>query len=384
MSVLCRFLIRAEPSATDNATTVSNLIWIQNLDDSVAGERYAFPDDKKAVIHHEALFSLPPAIAAKRDLKPRWVHRCFRASLSPEIAELYFDSSGNAVFQGTMLNVFMEEMLLQPPRSRSDSSNSSSTSGSSAQATAAPAPRALSSIVKDAVISKFNPSERTNAAAWIDIFERECSRLGIDRGRFWEVIRLFVQDGAEKWYTTLRLSSDSTSWEFWKASFMENFGGKGLGAARLAFSFKYIGGSLSDYCQSKLSLLASFNPKMHEDTKIAMVALGLPQHLQDRINLDQCSTLGALLSVINSFDQPRSSKFGPEKSSPDKLSSDKPSSGRQQCGYCKKRGQERFHPEKDCYSKKRDLERKARNSDKAVNSLELEELQQEIDEITKN
>lgn len=127
VSILCRFMIRAEPSDADNATTVPHLIWIQNSDDRVGGECFAFSDDHKALIHHEALFRLPPAIAAKRDLKPRWVHRIFRMALPAEVAELYFDSSGNVTFQGKMLNVFEEEMLLQPPaRTRSGSSSTTS------------------------------------------------------------------------------------------------------------------------------------------------------------------------------------------------------------------------------------------------------------------
>ena len=48
-------------------------------------------------------------------------------------------------------------------------------------------PRSISSIVKDAVISKFDP-KKSNALAWIAILERECVRLNVEEERYWEVL----------------------------------------------------------------------------------------------------------------------------------------------------------------------------------------------------
>lgn len=390
MAVRVKFMIRAEPSPSESKSTVPHMIWMQPLDDD-DNERFAFPDKYKSVNHHDSLFTLTPAIDAKRDLAPRWHARIFKVSLPADIAALYIDDSGNPKFMGSMLNVFNEADLLQPPRLVTPSVSSVAVSGQTT------APRSLSSIVKDAVITKFNTKNYINAEAWLNIFESECERLAITQERYWEVIRLFLEESAEKWYITTRLSSNSTAWSFWRESFLENFGTRGLAGARTAFNYRYLSGSsLSDYCQNKLSLLIGFNPRMHELDRIVHVVFGLPQSLQDRINLSEVSTVGKLLSLINTFDKPAStrsifSSSSSSASSSSSLSSNAFSSLRPRtpCGYCKKKGRDLYHFEKDCLNKIRDNQRKVSNvkqdgPSKAIHSLDLNDLQSEVNDLLKN
>lgn len=377
-NVRVKFMIRAEPSPSESRTTVTHIKWMQPLDDEDQ-ERFAFPEKFQALTHHETLFTNTTAAAAKRDMTPRWTTRMFKVSLAPDVAALYVDDNGNAMFRGSMLNVFDEKDLIFPPPLTS--------SPLAAPSTDPPPTRSLSSIVKDAVITKFNPKFNVNPEAWLQIFESECTRLNVGQDRFWETIRLFLEEGAEKWYTTTRLSCDSTSWEFWKTSFVDNFGVRGLAAARSAYSYRYINGSLSDYCQNKLSLLVSFNPKMHEIDKIAQVSLGLPLYLQDRINLNECNTLGRLLGRINSFDKPSVRTISLPShttSSSGAFSSLKPF-----CNYCKKKGFERRHVEKDCFIKQRDQQRNKSNvkydsPPKAIHNVEIDELVNEVLNVQKN
>lgn len=397
MSFRARFLIRAEPSSDNPQTTVPYLIWMQSLLDEDNDEKFVFPEEFKALIHHERLFTLPPAIAAKRGLVPRWTKRTFKVILPKDIAAEYFDEIGNPHFMSTALNIFEESDMIQPPTPRARQTVLAEPSS----AAPVPAPRSLSSVTKDAVISKYSIKCHLNAEAWLDQFETECTRLEIPQHRFWEVMRLFLEDGAGKWYVRTRQDSNSTAWEFWKSSFLENFGSKGIAAARSAFAFRYINGSLNDYCQSKLSLLSSFNPKMHELDRIAHVTLGLPAAYQDRINFTECTTLGKLLSTINSFDKPVSRFISNTPAASNSSPSNAFSSIRQRtlCPYCKKKGFERNHPEKDCLEKFRDNVRKNNsrsfnsnnNNVKAspspspsINSLDLQDLQQEVDNIQKN
>lgn len=171
MSARVKFMIRAEPSPTDSRTTAPHLIWMQPLDDDDQELQFAFASDHKALRHHERLFTLPAVMAARRDLEPRWAKRIFKVSLPADIAALYIDNSGNPTFLNTMLNVFNESDLIQPPRA--------STLAAASATETQPAPRSLSSIVKDAVITKFNSKSATNANAWLDIFESECQHLQI-------------------------------------------------------------------------------------------------------------------------------------------------------------------------------------------------------------
>jgi hypothetical protein len=393
MALKVKFILRAEPSLTDQRTTVTHLIAMQFMDDDLV---FGFPDECKALTHHERLFSLPIAIAAKKDLTPRWRQRSFKVTLPPDIAALYADDDGNAVFATKLLDEFIDDHLTAVSRSSLTSSSANTRSEPPDQLRE----RSLSSIVKDAVITKFSgKSNLSNANAWIDSFEAECTRLQIDRSRFWEVLRLFLEESAEKWYATTRLTSSSTGWEFWRESFIENFGQRGLAFARTVFTYHYISGSLSDYVQQKLHLLASFNPKMHDLDKMTHLALGLPNTLQERINVTEVNTLGKMISVINTFDRANATRS--ISSSPNVYSSSSPFAttafsslrAKTPCSYCKKKGFERFHPLKDCLTKFRDDQRKFNNSycgrqennvNKAVNSLELNDLQREINEIQKN
>ena len=255
-----------------------------------------------------------------------------------------------------------------------------------------------------------------NAEAWIVSFESECFRLDVDRARFWEVLRLFLEDAAEKWFETTQLSSPSTSWEFWRSSFLDNFTQCGLDLARQAFAYRYVSGTLSDNVQTKHNLLISFNSVMDEKTRIALIALGLPFFLQNRINLSDINSLGALTSLINSFSTPQarsiagSSPRSPPKSAPlysaafSSLKTKTPSAfssikPRKPCPYCVRKGFERYHSELNCRTKIFDSQRnnsKSPNSDvlktfcqnverKVINNLKLQELiNSEADYLSRN
>lgn len=388
-----KFLLRAEPSESDNRTTVINVLWMQLLDDEDDAEFFAFPPDKKHVSQHEELFAIPAAAAAKRDLAPRWEKRTFKISLPPDVASIYVNDSGNAVFRGSYLNIFNPSDMVPPPVRTTASSVPPSTSSNSASA-----PRPLTSIVKDIALTKFNPKFNVNPEAWVRIFESECQRLEIGQDRYWQVIRLFLEESAEKWYSTTRFCNDTTSWDFWRNSFVDNFGVRGLAAARTAYTYHYVGGSLSDYCQNKLSLLVSFNPKMHELDRICLVTLGLPQYLQNRINVSEIDSIGKLLSTINSFDKPSVRSISSSPSSSNSSSTPNSSSSshafsslrnKSLCGYCKKtKNRDLFHKESECFSKMIDEKRKGGknnvDSKKSINSFEVDELQKEIDECQKN
>lgn len=387
-SVKIRFTLRAEPSPTDKKTTVIHMHTMQFLDESAV---YEFPSEYRALSHHEVLMRLPVAVLAKKDLAPRWKARPFKVTLPAEIAKLYIDADGNPVFLGKMLDV-LDNASVSSETSSVLSFSESDEPVRNFILNSVPAKKPLSSIIKEAVVPKFgSKTVSSNADAWLDVFESECRRLGIEQEHYWEVIRLFLEDSAEKWYTTTRLSSLSTSWDFWRNSFVENFGRVGLATARSAFTYYYVGGSLSDYVQNKLNRLVSFNPKMHELDKMAHLALGLPSELQERINFADVTTLSKLLAIINSFDRVHVVRTGRSDANNSYSQSNAFSSLRPKlppCAYCKKnKGREFFHSEKDCYSKVKDSQRRSSgqyNVKKAVNNLNLEDLRSEVDEHQKN
>ncbi len=287
----------------------------------------------KNLKHHDQLFSMPAAAAAKRtELKPRWKTRAFKVLLPANLAKLYVEDVGNLVFNGTVMDE-LDNDSSQPMLPSSASTNV-------ADPQVASSPRSLSSIVKDAVIPKFGGSKLTasNASAWLEIFESECRRLNIEEARFWGTIRLFLQDAAEKCYDTTRLSNLSTLWSFWKENFLKNFGQHGIASARYVFLYRFINVSLSDYIWTKLNLLVSFNPKMHELDKTAHLILGLSNHLQERVSLVDNPSLGKLISSICVLDRPVTRATTPTlftfNSSSLAFSSLRPKTP---CPYCKKK-----------------------------------------------
>ncbi len=98
-------MLRAEPSPTDSKTSVTHLYAFQLLDDEDDSTVYAIPVEYKNLKHHDQLFSMPAAAAAKRtELKPRWKTRAFKVLLPANLAKLYVDDVGNPVFNGTVMD----------------------------------------------------------------------------------------------------------------------------------------------------------------------------------------------------------------------------------------------------------------------------------------
>ena len=379
MSIKVRFTFIAEASVSDPKTTVICLRYMQ-FDDDEHETVYAFPEHRVHLQHHDKLMQLPSAKTAKKSLVKRGTRRTVKITLPQDVAILYVDEDGNPVFDNEMLGEYVESP-------RSVSSTTLSQIGDATNTTVEIKSKPLATILKDAVISKYG-QKSIHAESWLQMFESECVRLGVAEDRYWEAIRLFLEKSAEEWYETTRLTTTSTSWEYWRNSFLDNFGQKGWSSARAAFSYHYISGSLSDYAQTKMNLLVRFNPKMDDFTLRAQIVCGLPLYLQERIDMAETPNVGKLISKINSFNCPTPRNFANQlKQTSSAFSSLK----RVPCGYCKKKGFERFHAEKDCFTKIRDSQNRTnfnienkQGERKAINNIEINELANEIIQESKN
>lgn len=112
-------------------------------------------------------------------------------TLLAEITKLYFDKDGNVKFQD------LEEVdKLEKPKTIT-----STTPPPPQQIINVQHKTSIQSITKDVVIQKFE--ERTiSGETWIESFEKECSRLGIDDHEFPQALRLFSTGPALNWYST--------------------------------------------------------------------------------------------------------------------------------------------------------------------------------------
>lgn len=378
-SIRARFTLKVVASDTESRTNVWCLRLIQFFDDDAAEGPYEFPSEYSATSHHDKLFALPAAITALKKMPKRHQERQFRVTLPPEVAALYIDPEGNPIFHGDPLDFYV------PPPPTPPASTSTELSNLIAPAT--PEKRSLTSALKDAVIAKFNPKS-SNATSWLDIFERECARVGIQEERFWEALRLYLDGAAENWYSSLRNTSTNTSWSFWSSSFLKNFSKKGWHVAASAFAYRYIAGSYVDYVHAKINLLTSYNPKMHVLDIMAHLVIGLPQSIQDRIHPSEVDDLDDLVAIISSFEKPSRK---PTMSRLPPSTDDTSLRTRPLCSYCKSKGFERFHREQDCFTKFKDNRDKtnARASSSnsrppAMHSFDVSSLNEVIANVQKN
>ena len=107
MSIKVRFTFIAEASVADPRSTVVCLRYMQ-FDDDDREIIYAFPENLVGLQHHDKLMELSSAKTAKKNLTRRGKRRTARVTLPPDVASLYVDRDGNAVFNSEMLDEYTE------------------------------------------------------------------------------------------------------------------------------------------------------------------------------------------------------------------------------------------------------------------------------------
>lgn len=383
-------------SPTDSRTNIWKLRFIELIDEDYVSDIYEFPDDCSEISLHPELMALPSAVLACKRRPTRHSTRSFQVLMPPEVARIYINEDGNIQFRDEPLDVYNPPLSIPDP----------------AHLPSVPPPRSLSSLTKDAVITKFN-AKLHNANSWLEIFESECRRLEVPVQRYWEVLRLFLEGPAELWYQTLRNNNHTlTDWSYFRNSFLRNFALRSWDTPFAAYSYRYISGSFVDYVHSKLHLLSSWNPNMHQADVIAHVMWGLPAHVQEKICPTDVDDVDELVAKVSNFEKRQARKSVPNSSSnnnsnnsnarfstlhsSNSSSSSSPSafnSLRRYCGYCKTKGFERYHKETECFTKFLDGQRnKSSNANNvkppakapALYSFDTSSLEDAINNIQKN
>jgi hypothetical protein len=170
-----KFTIYTVADNKDAKTTLTHLYSIEVLSGPNAGI-YGFAPEHRALSNHGALCQLPVIAGIIRAMKSRGQIRRGLLKLPTEVRKLYFDENDNVIFKDDYLE---EVQQLEKPRT----SQTVTSSVSTVPVTVAPPKKPLQSIMKDAVIGKFN-EEKSNATIWLESFEKECSRLGVNAHNF--------------------------------------------------------------------------------------------------------------------------------------------------------------------------------------------------------
>jgi hypothetical protein len=354
--IKARFMFVNEASA-DGKSNVTRLRMFQLEDQD---EVYAFPIASRDLQYHEELMKNPTARNAKKVLSTcnRYQRRNPLITLSEELREVYLDAEGNPAFRGDLLEEISEpqkevkpvvetETIIQKPLTKERVKKS------------------LSSIVKDAVIEKFN-GRNFNASTWITTMETECERLEIPENRYCEVIRLFVEGSATDWYQANQIVVGTSSWQTWRTSFLNAFANKGWQNVCNAIYFRFGNGSVTDYALKKLNLLVDMDPKISENLKVCMIVSGLPAAVRERLDRDEIDSVNKLFCKLNLLDRAQR-QYGPNnnnnnnngnsnnsyKGMSNRYNNNNFNRGGQQkrttCTYCEKKGfPGRLHPEVEC------------------------------------
>jgi hypothetical protein len=215
----------------------------------------------------------------------------------------------------------------------------------------------LSDIEKKFVLDKYSGKNGQNAKFWLEDFEEECIRYNIhkDEEKI-TCLRLFLTGNSEDWYTTTKYKLGLKDWKVWSNSFLRTYSNRGWSNVRYAYSFKYIEGfgSMIDYALKKERLLLECERTMTEESRISHIVVGLPTHIQNKLDKEIIETTEDLMNEIQKYNSSTiSHEFNPKKG-PNKNTTTKEEARKDHtpCHICTTLGKpNRFHPTKDCWNR---------------------------------
>lgn len=348
--------------------------------ETVKKEVFSVPTEWQHIDSHEKLKNTAAYKKVKTTLTKRGNSRRVWITLDEETLKTYKDEDGNMTFKDYLLEEMEKSEQDQPTKH---------TTGISAEALQKILENFAETNKKEQPLKLYNlkkfsekfvienfTGKNTNVQQWMEIFESECTRLGIteDIDKI-EILRLFLEDSCKDWYSSMLMKNTLTSeWKKWKKNFCETYADKGWNPVRQAMGFRYMNGSLLDYALKKERLLLNVNKSLDNSILIDLIAVGLPNFIADKINRsslketeDLFNEIRGLESVIKVKDFERKNKtFVDNKAR--RTEENNP------CEICKnQKNYIRYHPESICwFNKNKDKEKKKMNQIKTVNSSELE------------
>lgn len=336
---------------------------------------YAIPEKYQPVEQHKELMSTNTYKKVKSTLQEKHQTRKVWINLSEKLSRAYLDDDGNLQFKDYLL----EELTAGP---KSEQEASGITEGMltkileqfSNKKAENDTGENLRKVSEKFVLEKFT-NKSSSVTQWVELFERECDRLGVQKDEEKiEILRLFLEGSSLDWYSSMliKLTLDS-AWEIWKENFCETYADKGWSPIKYAISFKYINGPLLDYALKKERILLEMNKSMDKTTLIDLIAIGLPDFVIDKIDREKLKETETLFNELRSLEHLVKKNTYEKKKHTNQKSKEK----RQEkipCKICEKIGKKnRYHPEHMCWFKTNENDKTdKKNQIKYVNSSEIE------------
>ena len=153
----------------------------------------------------------------------------------------------------------------------------------------------------DFAIKQFDGTQK--ATDWILEYETECEKYEIqnDEKRI-KNLKKYLGKTASEWYQTNLPKDEEYNWENWKAAFLKAFSNKGWSAVRYAYNFKYISGSITEYAIKKEQLILEVRRKTSKETRINLIVIGLPIHIQDKIDKEAVQSTNDLMGLLGQYE----------------------------------------------------------------------------------
>lgn len=368
------FTIKQSEDPKTNIMCITSII---DADNNI----FLIPEQLQPVKLHDEVIKTQHFQKVKTTLQKRHEKRQVWIALTPELRKTYIDEDGNMQFKGYLLEESTSRIQQQVSMNESSTEaltrileNFSELKKESKQFN-------LKTIAEKFVIEKF--TKRTSSVTqWMDIFEAECTRIGIDEDiQKIQVFRLFLDDSCQDWYNSMLIKyTISSEWYIWKKNFCETYANKGWTPIRYAFLFKYRQGSLLEYALKKERLLLEINKLIDKPTLIDLIVIGLPNFIADKIDRDQLKKTEDLFNSIRGLEHLINKKIVDKKGvDPKKIKEenlkDRP------CRICEKEKKAtRYHSESVCWYKNKDSDRSKKELIRSVNNSELELSLNEIDQ----
>lgn len=209
----------------------------------------------------------------------------------------------------------------------------------------------LLDVEKKFVVDKFNGKQE--AVSWMESFDKECLRYEIlNEQKKIEALRFFLEGSALEWYASNYRKLSLSEWEPWKKSFLNVYESENWSSIRIAFGYKFLGGSFVDYAIKKERFLLDADREMHEKFRIYQIVYGLPIETQNRLDRQKIKKVDDLFIELKKLTVPFKKKIGDELVSDKKSFESKKDGGKKPCTICEKLGfKGRFHPVQFCRNK---------------------------------
>lgn len=364
------FMVVASPKDTKTNTIAITSICTED------GRRYVLPEELRYVGDHDELRRTNNFTKLTNSLKRRNQIRKVWITMTKELQEKYIDEDGNLQFEDQYLEEVNEENSNQ-----TQDNNLKDILEKLIEAQSKEEKKNLKQISEKFLIGKFS-SKATNAEQWMESFEKECSRFQIDRSEDKiELLKVFLDRPSLDWHSsTLMRLTVNAGWLNWKNRFLECFKDNGWNNVMYALSFKYREGTLTDYALKKEKLLIDFNKDMDIKSLIALIAVGLPEFILNRINKSELKETTDLLNELRQLECLVNKKnFQKNFTSDSKQKYEE----RKPCKTCEGLGKGlRYHPNEKCWFMKKEENREKNTTTKKVHNNSI--LDVEIYAETKN